>query len=209
MKRRILYAVLTSLIVLCLAAMAQTPAPVRTFTDILTPQAVAGNALIVEKAQIEGYLISDGQDISVLKQQNVTLTAQLQALSDRITKLENPAPPPVASLLYMLAVSPNVNYAGSTPLDSGTIKGNVYIFTAPFNNPGNPNPTGIAMVNYTLDAVAWPNVERGVPYDFNGGGASGFWNTTTVPNGQHVITQVVTFTSGGTETDRATFVVAN
>lgn len=210
--KRLAYAALTLLLVLYLAS-AQAPAPPRTFQDVLTPQATAGTALTVYKSQVEGFLISDGQDISVLKQQNATLSAQLQTLTDRVTKLETaiptPAPIPVSPLLYMLAVSPNVNYTAAAPLDSATIKGNVYIFTAPFNNPGNQNPTGIAMVNYTLDAVAWPNVERSVPYDFNGGGVAGFWNTTTVPNGKHIITQIVTFTSGGTETDRASFLVAN
>lgn len=202
--RRTLTSVALLLFIGSILAVGQTPAPPRTFTDVLTPQSVAGTALTVYKAQVEGYLMSDGQAISVLQQQNVTLTSQLQTLSDRVTKLES-----ANSLKYMLAVSPNVNYAGATPLDSATIKGNVYIFTAPFNSPGNQNPIGVAVVNYTLDAVAWPNVERNPPYDLNGGGPTGFWDTTTVANGNHVITQTVTFTSGGTETDRASFTVAN
>lgn len=223
MRRKISWGILTALLVLCLAAMGQTPAPPLTGDPVLdaltkyqTDAGADGGNLITNLIAWKAAREKAESDLQKATAGLVQDEANIKTLQGQVAALMNPTPaPPVSPLLYMLAVSPNVNYSGATPLDSGTIKGNVYIFTAPFNNPGNPNPTGAAMVNYTLDAIACPNVERNSPYDFMGGGAAGFWNTTLdclgkpMANGKHIITQVVTFTSGGTETDRAAFTVAN
>lgn len=112
MKRKISLGLLTALLVLCLAAMGQTPAPVRTFTDVLTPQATAGTALTLYKSQVEGFLIADGQAINQLqtatasiaqdeaqiaqmKSDIATLKARLDALTAPPAIPGTPAKPPV------------------------------------------------------------------------------------------------------------------
>jgi hypothetical protein len=64
-------------------------------------------------------------------------------------------------------------------------------------------------VCYWLDRAATgtpDHCEYGSPYDVKGGGP---WNTSTLPDGWHTLTQVVTRLTGGTETDKASFRLYN
>ena len=93
-------------------------------------------------------------------------------------------------------------------LNGRTLIGPAYIFTSP--------ETGVLKVEYWLDNPAHTGTptrtETTAPYDFVGGTAAGAtaFDTTTLSDGTHTITQVVTrLAGGGTEVDTATFTVAN
>lgn len=211
--------ILTLLFTFCLAAMAQQSPP----PDILASQTAAANDLQAYKKWAEGQISSlwsgllqlqsqtapfpqDEANIATLQRLVTTLQQQNQALADRITALEQSR----TASLFTLSVASNASYTGAVLLQGATIKGQAWVFTTLVAAPQSPAPQGnVTQVNYLLDGAAWPNVEHGIPFDFNGGGSTGFWDTTSVPNGTHTITQVVLKSDGTSETDSATFTVAN
>lgn len=126
------------------------------------------------------------------------------------------APPPTDSGPYALSFSPNATHAGAANLNGATVKGTVYIFTSPAADPANVNPGGVANVCYWLDNPAMTGAARscegGAPWDFAGSATATTgnpWNSTTIPNGVHTITQRVARTVGLPEVDTASFTVAN
>src|SRR6266511_6479085 len=120
---------------------------------------------------------------------------------------------------YALSVSASSNRSGAIALQGPTLAGDQYIFTSLASALTNYAPPGIKKVCYWLDNVAMSGTathcETGVPYDYAGSvsgssnSAAKPWNTTQVANGTHSITQLVTLSAGGTETDTANFTVAN
>jgi hypothetical protein len=118
---------------------------------------------------------------------------------------------------YALSVSSNSNRSGGTALNGATLTGTEYIFTSMASSLTNYNPTGITRVCYWLDNTAMSggamHCEGIVPYDFAGTASNiaygNPWSTTTLANGTHTITQVVTKTSGAMETDTASFKISN
>ena len=121
---------------------------------------------------------------------------------------------------YALAVSAQPNHSAATFLSSTSVlTGNAYVFTSPASAI-NANPAGIAHVCYWLDRAATgtaDHCEFATPYDFKGtfactnaaGNCGAAWNTTTLPDGWHTLTQVVTLSSGATEVDATPFRIYN
>lgn len=127
------------------------------------------------------------------------------------------APPPTSCSTppcYALSFSANATRAGAVNLNGAMVKGIVYIFTASAADPTNINPPGtITQVCYWLDNPTMSGPARlcegGAPWDFAGSASpttSNPWNTATIPNGVHRITQQLA-PSG--ESDTAQFTVAN
>lgn len=122
-----------------------------------------------------------------------------------------------ASGPYALAYSPNATRAGAISLSGATIKGTVYVFTSTLADPTDMNPVGVAAVCYWLDDPLMSGVpklcEGGSPWDFAGSASpttANPWNSATVPNGTHKITQRVARTSGlPPEIDTVSFTVTN
>ena len=121
-----------------------------------------------------------------------------------------------ASPAYALSVSSNSNRSNAVALQGAPLSGSVYVFTSYSSNLLNYNPTGIGKVCYWLDNPSMTGTathcESVVPYDFAGttsGGGAFAWATNNVANGTHTITQSVTLSSGGNETDTATFSVGS
>ncbi len=121
-----------------------------------------------------------------------------------------------ASPAYALSVSSNSNRSNAVALQGAPLSGSVYVFTSYSSNLLNYNPTGISKVCYWLDNLSMTGTathcESVVAYDFAGtasGGGALPWATNNVANGTHTITQSVTLSSGGNETDTATFSVGS
>ena len=117
---------------------------------------------------------------------------------------------------YALSVSTQSNRSGGIALNGATLSGNAYVFTSLASQLTNFNPTGITQVCFWLDNVsmsgAATHCESAVPYDYAGSVSTATanpWNTAAVSNGTHSITQLVTLSAGGSETDTATFTVTN
>jgi 5-hydroxyisourate hydrolase-like protein (transthyretin family) len=104
-------------------------------------------------------------------------------------------------------------------LQGALLSGNAFIFTALASQLTNFNPTGITSVSYWLDNPAMTgspmHTQSVTPYDFAGPtnipapGLANPWDTTTVPDGTHTITQLVSESSGSSEADTATFTIQN
>ena len=121
---------------------------------------------------------------------------------------------------YALAVSNQANRGAATFLiPDSVLTGNVYVFSSQ-ESVLNANPAGISHVCYWLDrpATGTPDhCEYVTPYDFKGtfgcasgaGNCGGAWNTATLPDGWHTLTQVVTLSAGGTEVDTTSFRIYN
>jgi hypothetical protein len=121
---------------------------------------------------------------------------------------------------YALAVSAQPNRGAATFLSSASVlTRNAYVFTSQAVAI-NPNPAGIAHVCYWLDRAATGTADRCefvTPYDFRGtftcanaaGNCGAAWNTTTLPDGWHTLTQVVTLSTGATEVDATPFRIYN
>jgi hypothetical protein len=117
---------------------------------------------------------------------------------------------------YALAVSSQATRASASFLaPDSVLTGNVYVFSSQANAL-NPNPAGISHTCYWLDrpATGTPDhCEYVTPYDLKGtfgcasgaGNCGGAWNTATLPDGRHTLTQVVTLTTGSTEVDTTSF----
>lgn len=107
-----------------------------------------------------------------------------------------------------LMVSTSSNRSGAQALPGAVVSGQIYAFEA-------IPAAGVARVNFYLDnpgATGTPRrVENTAPYDFNGGSAStaNAFDTRTLLNGSHTITAVVIRADGTSQTERATFTVAN
>lgn len=204
-----------------------TTPPTRPYPDILTSQTQASLDLQSYKRVVEQYGNDDYNNI--LQQQALTaslpqdeanikslqtLTANLpqdeaniQALQAAVKQLQAQGPgTPAAFTLSVTNVSDGSDTNGN-PLSGATVSGKVWIFTSQVGSV-TPAPQGsVSEVLYTLDGKVF-HVENGAPFDFNGSGATGGWNSTSVPNGPHVITQTVV-SSTATETDTVQFTVAN
>jgi hypothetical protein len=125
-------------------------------------------------------------------------------------------PPPTANGPYALSFSSNATRAGAINLNGATVKGVVYIFTSTAADAANMNPAGVASVCYWLDSVTMAGAARwcegGAPWDFAGSASpttANPWNSATIPNGTHTITQRVVPIVGTPEVDNASFTVAN
>jgi len=115
---------------------------------------------------------------------------------------------------YALAYSSQANRGAANLLGSTSVlTANAYVFTSAAGTISQ-NPAGISHVCYWLDRAATgtsDHCEAGTPYDFKGtltcGTATcgGAWNTAAVTDGWHTMTEIVTLTSGATETDTASF----
>src|SRR5258708_14702397 len=121
-----------------------------------------------------------------------------------------------ASSAYALSVSSNSSRSNAVAVQGAPLSGSVYVFTSSSSNVINYNPTGIIKVCYWLDNSSVTGTathcESVVPYDFAGtasGGGALPWATGNVANGTHTITQSVTLSSGGNETNTATFSVGS
>lgn len=137
-------------------------------------------------------------------------------LSDRVAALEAQVKlltgmPPAQAQVYGLAFSTSSARSPAASLNGAKITGSIYIFTFRLTDTlFNPTPTGIAQVCYLRDGTALrTDCEATAPYDFMSGTPPAAWNSASVSNGPHTITQIVTLTSGAIETDAATFSVAN
>jgi len=120
---------------------------------------------------------------------------------------------------YALSVSTSSNHSNAVALNGAILSGNAYVFTSNAANLQNFDPSGASKVCYWLDNTFATGTARHcesvAPYDFAGsvnntaGSLADPWNTTTVANGTHTITQVVTLSAGGSEVDIATFTIQN
>lgn len=126
----------------------------------------------------------------------------------------NCTPPPPSGNIYALAYSLTSSRANPANLSGITISGSVYIYSAAQAALSNDNPNGVTNVSYWLDNTSMTgaafHVEVSAPWDFQGGSSTvaNAWNSATVTNGQHTITQKVSFI-GGSEVDTITFTVSN
>jgi hypothetical protein len=169
----------------------------------------------------DNFILKHDVDINNLQQ---TVGAPTTGLIDRIAALEAavkalqnqpPPPPPPPSLFYALAFSTNAARSGSANLMGAIVVGSVYIYSATANAIQNDLPTGVASVCYWLDNVAMTGAathcEAVAPWDFQGGTVAAAlpWNSASIPNGTHTLTQKMTLLAGGTEVDTASFTVAN
>jgi len=121
---------------------------------------------------------------------------------------------------YALAVSSQATRALATFLaPDSVLTGNVYVFSSQASAL-NANPAGISHVCYWLDRPATgapDHCESAIPYDFKGtfacanaaGNCGGAWNTATLPDGRHTLTQVVTLGAVSSEVDTASFRIYN
>jgi Big-like domain-containing protein/pectate lyase-like protein/immunoglobulin I-set domain protein len=119
-----------------------------------------------------------------------------------------------ASPTYALSVSADANRSNASTLQGAAVSGSVYVFTSYASNLQNYRPTGISRVCYWLDNPSMTSTavhcESILPFDFAGTAGDGTayrWGTTSVANGTHTITQLVTLSGGGSEVDSATFSV--
>jgi len=120
---------------------------------------------------------------------------------------------------YALSLSTSANRSSAVALNGATLAGNAYVFTSNAANLQNVDPSGASKVCYWLDNTSATGTaarcESIAPYDFaasvnsTASSPADPWNTTTVANGTHTITQVVTLSSGGSEIDTATFTIRN
>jgi hypothetical protein len=124
---------------------------------------------------------------------------------------------PATTATYSLSVSKQANHSGAVALNGVAIAGTVYVFTSLATQPANFNPSGISTVCFWLDNTAASGTakhcEGKVPFDYAGSndalGVANPWSVTTLANGTHTITQVVTKSAGGTEKVTATFSIRN
>ena len=125
-------------------------------------------------------------------------------------------PAPITSSSYTLSTSIASDRSRGDVLQGGTLMGSAFIFTSPAAQPANFNPTGITQVCFWLDNTAMSGTathcESAVPYDYVSSASTALgiaWDTTTVADGAHTITQKVTRSNNTTEVVTATFTVQN
>jgi hypothetical protein len=152
-------------------------------------------------------------DESALTFQGAAIVKLQQQVAALLASNPPPAPAGVYTLSFGLSSDANGNVINGAALNGATVKGSIFIFTAPASAPANTMPTNVAKVDYFLDGALFHS-EGVIPYNFNGDGNA--WNTSTAiagvytgANGTHTVKQLVTLTNGTTETDTATFTVAN
>jgi hypothetical protein len=123
------------------------------------------------------------------------------------------------SQAYALSVSISSDRNYASGLQGASLAGLTYVFTSPASQLTNFSPSGITSVSYWLDNPSMTgspmHTQSVTPYDFAGpsntpaAGLAKPWDTTTVPDGTHTITQSVLQSNGSTEVDTATFTVQN
>ena len=109
---------------------------------------------------------------------------------------------------FGLAWSPNRDRSASAVLDGATASGELYIFIDPLFPEGYES---FGPVTFYLDGVRF-HTERLAPYDFVSGGvdrAGESWDSTTVADGDHVVTVKASPNDGPPVMASATFVVDN
>ena len=115
------------------------------------------------------------------------------------------APPATPPFVLQSSLSPD--RSAPTPLDGSTVKGSVYVFTAP--------ETSVKKAEFWLDNTAMSGAavhsETTGPFDYVGGSpaAATPWDTSVLSNGTHTITQQVTTTTNVVYVFTATFTVNN
>jgi large repetitive protein len=109
---------------------------------------------------------------------------------------------------YSLLISASPTRSNASVLQGATVSGAIYVFVSP--------ESGARRVRFYLDdpqMLGSPRqIENNAPWDFAGGtpnGAPNAFNTSTVPDGSHVITAAVDRLAGGTDVVHATFTVSN
>ena len=120
-----------------------------------------------------------------------------------------------ASPVYALSVSSNANRSSAVALQGATFSGSVYVFTSSRREPSKFQPYGhqqslLLARQFIHDRHCDTLRVSKQPYDFVdtvGDGTALPWGTSSVANGTHSITQLVTLSGGGTEVDSATFSV--
>ncbi len=116
--------------------------------------------------------------------------------------------PAGAEAQYSLQVSSSADRSNPAALDGNSIVGNTYIFVEP--------ETGISQVQFYLDNPGLTGsprqTERIAPYDFAGTASNDLaypFNSSTLSNGTHTISAVISLAAGGSEVVSATFTVNN
>lgn len=106
-----------------------------------------------------------------------------------------------------LYVSNSADRKDATPLHRATIRGKVYIAAT----AGSAEVAAVAF--WTDEPTGQPaRIERAFPYDYSGGapdGSANAFDTTTLPDGEHVIFAEVTLKDESTLNAWATFTIAN
>ncbi|WP_454083730.1 BACON domain-containing protein [Georgenia sp. Marseille-Q6866] len=108
---------------------------------------------------------------------------------------------------YDLWFSPHADRSAAVPLAGATVSGPVRIFTGPDD--------GVTAVSFYVDDPARARSpyrsERTAPFDLAGGstGQADAFDTTTLTDGSHTVTAVLTLAAGGTVVVDSPFHVAN
>ena len=113
------------------------------------------------------------------------------------------APPPPSA--YTVQLSSNANRSNPVPLGSSALSADpAFIFLSP--------TSGVRRVDFYLDGATSPTSSEGTaPLDFAHTASDGSaiaWNPTTVADGTHTLTSIVTPTSGAAQTLVSTFTVS-
>jgi hypothetical protein len=202
-------------------------------------QGSTGTVSLSSAAPVGGVLLSlSSNNAAAQVQSSVTVPANVASATFSVTTSAVSAPTPVtisatangvtkATTLtlggsgpgnptYALSVSISSDRSSATWLQGSALSGLAYVFTSFASQLTNFNPTGITTVSYWLDNPAMTgsptHTASAIPYDFVGTASNNFgnpWDTTTVAEGTHTITQQVTASNGSTEVDTATFTVQN
>src|SRR5438477_9821143 len=122
--------------------------------------------------------------------------------------VSNAGPPPPPPSGFSLQVSAAADRSASSALQGRTVAGTIYVFTSP--------ASGVTRVRFWLDNPQMSGTPRqtegAAPWDFAGTAANGTanpTNTTTIPNGSHMITDAVDNSAGGTDVLTSSFTISN
>ena len=132
----------------------------------------------------------------------VTVTDGTDTDSETITITVNALPVQT----FDLFVSTSANRSNPVDLDGAVVTSNIYVFVKP--------ETGIAQVEFYLDdptATDRMQRERYAPYDLKGGNdaTANPFDTSTLTDGTHTLTTVITLANGTKEVISAEFTVDN
>ena len=116
------------------------------------------------------------------------------------------APSAQAATTYKISYSTSADRSAPLALDGATVSGDLYAFTNPYNSVGN---VVFALDDPTLSGTT--HTDMYYPYDFNGGSSAAAtpFDTRTLSDGAHTITEKVTTSTNVVSTFTATFTVIN
>jgi hypothetical protein len=121
---------------------------------------------------------------------------------------EDPTEEPTApeTVNFSLMYSLSRDRTDPANLDGATVSGSIY----PYVVSDQPDFAAVVSVDFYLDGEHF-QTEENPPHDFGSGSVSSArpWNTTTVPDGQHIIAAVLVLHDGSTASVSAQFTVAN